>query len=96
MNLLSVLILIEKTTEQNQSTSFGCLIVHFEHIHHMILTLTSYFYSTEPVLESKGMRSIFQKKGKNGQKKANKCQKRAKKAKIFQNLGKNVQNLKIF
>ena len=34
-----------------------------------------------PILESKGMRSIFQKKGKKG--------------KIFENLGKNVQNLKV-
>ena len=37
-----------------------------------------------PILESKGVHAIFQKKGK----------KRAKKGKIFQNLGKNVQNLK--
>ena len=35
-----------------------------------------------PILESKGMRAIFQKKDKKG--------------KIFENLGKNVQNLKIF
>ena len=34
-----------------------------------------------PILESKGMRAIFQKKDK----------KRAKKGKIFENLGKNVQ-----
>ena len=34
------------------------------------------------ILESKGMRAIFQK--------------RAKKGKIFENFGKNVQNLKIF
>ena len=39
-----------------------------------------------PRVESKGMRAIFQKKGKE----------RAKKGKIFENLGKNVQNLKIF
>ena len=38
-------------------------------------------------LESKGMREIFQKKGK---------KKRATKGKIFKNFGKNVQNLKIF
>ena len=39
-----------------------------------------------PILESKGLHAIFQKKGK----------KRAKKGKIFENLGKTVQNLKIF
>ena len=39
-----------------------------------------------PILESKDMRTIFQKKGKD----------RAKKGKIFENLGKNVQNLKVF
>ena len=37
----------------------------------------------------KGMRVIFQKKGK-------KILKREKKGKIFENFGKNVQNLKIF
>ena len=41
---------------------------------------------TGPILESKGMHAIFQKKGK----------KMAKKDKIFENLGKNIQNLKIF
>ena len=46
-----------------------------------------------PNLESKDMRAIFQKKDKN---KAEKCQKKNKKDKIFENLGKNVQNLKIF
>ena len=39
-----------------------------------------------PILESKGMLAIFQKKGK----------KMFKKGKIFENLGKHVQNLKIF
>ena len=39
-----------------------------------------------PILESKGMHEIFQKKDKT----------RAKKGNIFENLGKNVQNLKIF
>ena len=39
------------------------------------------------------MRSIFQKKGKKEQKK---CLKKAKKDKIFENLGKNLQNFKIF
>ena len=39
-----------------------------------------------PILESKGMCAIFQKK--EGQK--------GKKVKIFQNLSKNVQNLQIF
>ena len=37
------------------------------------------------ILECKGMRAISQKKGK----------KRLKKGKLFENLGKNVQNLKI-
>ena len=41
-----------------------------------------------PILESKGMRAIFQKKGKK--------MLRAKKGKIFENFDKNVQNLKIF
>ena len=39
-----------------------------------------------PILESKDMHAIFQKKGKQ----------MLKKGKIFENLGKNVQNLKIF
>ena len=39
---------------------------------------------SRPVLESKGMHTILQKKGK----------KRAKRGKIFENLSKNVQNLK--
>ena len=41
---------------------------------------------TWPVLESKGMREIFQKK---------RVKKKGKKGKIFETLGKNVQNLKI-
>ena len=44
---------------------------------------------TGPILESKGMHVIFQKKGKKGQKNV----KKGKKGKIFQNLGKNVQNI---
>ena len=39
-----------------------------------------------PILESKGIHEIVQKKGKT----------RAKKGNIFENLGKNIQNLKIF
>ena len=46
-----------------------------------------------PILESKGMCAIFQNKGK---KRAEKCLKKTKKGKVFGNLGKNVQNLKIF
>ena len=46
-----------------------------------------------PILESKGMSAIFQKMGKKSTKK---CQKMLKTGKIFKNLGKNVQNLKIF
>ena len=42
-----------------------------------------------PILESKGMCVIFQKKDK-------KTAKKIKKGKIFENLGKNVQNLKVF
>ena len=45
-----------------------------------------------PFLESKDMRAIFQKKGK---KRAKKIFKKATKAKIFEKLDKNVQNLKI-
>ena len=41
---------------------------------------------TGTILESKCMRAIFQKKSKQ----------MMKKGKIFKNLGKNVQNLKIF
>ena len=44
-------------------------------------------HHTEPILESKGMHVIFQRKGKKILKRVNK---------IFENLGKNVQNLKIF
>ena len=40
---------------------------------------------SEPILESKDMHATFQKKGKKG-----------KKGKIFENLGKNMHNLKIF
>ena len=39
-----------------------------------------------PILESKGIHAIFQKKGR----------KKAKIGKIFENLGKNVHNFKIF
>ena len=48
-------------------------------------------YNARPILESKGMHAIFQKKGKK-----KKCLKSGKKGKIFENLGKNIQNLKIF
>ena len=44
------------------------------------------FISPGAILECKGLCAIFQKTGK----------KRAKRAKIFENLGKNVQNLKTF
>ena len=57
----------------------------FRHIHILFRHIQSYcgiFRNLSgPILESKGMRSIFQKKGKKG--------------KIFENLGKNVQNLKV-
>ena len=42
--------------------------------------------SPGPILESKGMGGNFQRKGKEI----------LKKAEIFKNLGKNVQNFKIF
>ena len=53
-----------------------------------ISALNGYFWShiTGPILESKVIRAIFQKKSK----------KRANKAKIFENLGKNKQNLEVF
>ena len=44
-----------------------------------IVELQRKLVRSEPILERKGMRVIFQKKDK-----------------IFENLGKNVQNLKIF
>ena len=44
------------------------------------------FLYAESILEIKGMHVIFQKKR----------QKKAKKAEVLENLGKNVQNLKIF
>ena len=47
---------------------------------------STFLTPSEPVLERKGMRAILQKKGK----------KWAKKGKIFENLGKSVQNLNIF
>lgn len=46
-----------------------------------------------PFLESKNMLAIFQKKGK---KRAKKFLKKVTQGKIFEKLGKNVQNLKIF
>ena len=53
-----------------------------------------------PILERKGMCAIFQKKGRKRTKKmlqrTKKCLKRVKKGKVFKNLSKNVQNLKIF
>ena len=44
------------------------------------------------ILENKDMLTIFEKKGK---RKGKRMLKRAKKGKIFEKLGKNVQNLKI-
>ena len=52
--------------------------------------------SAVPILESKGMHAILQKKDKKGTKKKYIYIKRAKKSKIFENFGQNVQNLKIF
>ena len=49
--------------------------------------------SSGPILESKGICAIFQKKGKKSAKNVKKGQKRAKYSKIW---AKNVQNLKLF
>ena len=46
------------------------------------IELGKYLLNAGPILESKGMHAIFRK--------------RAKKGTIFENLGKNIQNLKIF
>ena len=53
----------------------------FFKLKHAVILLLSYI--TGPILESKSICAIFQKKGE-------------KKGKIFEDLGKNVQNLKIF
>ena len=45
---------------------------------------------TGPILESEGIHAIFQKKGKKIK------AKNVKKDKIFENLDKNVENLKVF
>ena len=72
-------------------TNFPCQpkTKEFQHLSFRpIKAYTDYFgpfLHTRPILESKGMRAIFQKRGK----------KMLKKGKIFENLGKNVQNLKI-
>ena len=50
-------------------------------------------YGSGPFVESKGMRAIFSEKEL---KRAKKKLKMFKKGKIFENLGKKVQNLKIF
>ena len=54
----------------------------------MTATFLEHLGMVGPILENKGMCRIFQKKKY--------IQKRAKKCKIFKNLGKNIQNLKIF
>ena len=57
------------------------IILIYIHIYSFfcIVELQRKLVHSEPVLERRGMRVIFQKKDK-----------------IFENLGKNVQNLKIF
>ena len=47
---------------------------------------------TGPILESKGMLAVFQKKDNKKKKK----RKRTRKGKVFENLAKIVQNFKIF
>ena len=54
------------------------------------LQLISKFSHDRPILESKGMHAIFQKK------KAKKGKKMLKKEDIFENVGNNVHNLKLF
>ena len=56
-------------------SSFTSPLLHFH-----------YFVTAGPILESKGMRVIFQRKE----------QKNFKKGKIFENLGKNIQNFKVY
>ena len=56
------------------------------HLHHFQTKLMNI---SGPILESKDMCAIFQKKGR-------KMLKTTKKGKTFENLGKNVLNLKIF
>ena len=50
----------------------------------LILNSLSLLRAAGPVLESKGMQAIFQKRAKNGQKNVTK----GEKGKIFENLGK--------
>ena len=50
--------------------------------------MLGHFLAAGPIIESKGMCAIFDKKGKKRRKKV----KTAKKGKIFENLGKNAQN----
>ena len=57
--------------------------------------LNKYDQLSGPILESKSMDAIFQKKEKKGQKKKKKKLKKVKYFKI-QDLGKNVQNLNMF
>ena len=83
-------IIIKKTVEVDQIENKIILIFTMLYLNKKIKKNTCrYHYQnldmTGPILESKGMCAIFQKKSK----------KRAKKSKIFENLGKNVQNLKI-
>ena len=64
-------------------------MVHCLTIIHIYIYIYIYIYITEPILDSKGMCVIIKKKGTKGQK-------IFKEGKIFANMGKNVQHLKIF
>ena len=61
------------------------LQLSYFHYIFLMIKLVFKYASAGPVLESKDMDVIFQKKGKKG-----------KKGKIFESLNKNVQNLKRF
>ena len=54
--------------------------------------LLKYYQQSGLILESKGIRVIFQKKAKNEQN----ILKRAKNGEVFEDLGKSTQNWKIF
>ena len=65
------------------------IAISWMHLYQIDLSLNKEFHNKGSILESKGMDTTFQKKGK-------KIFKRAKRGKIFENLSKKVQNLKIF
>ena len=64
------------------------IAISWMHLYQIDLSLNKEFHNKGPILESKGMDTTFQKKGK-------KIFKKGKKGKIFGNMSKKVQNLKI-